>query len=66
VLGAFGPDTSGVAASHNGDSALFFPECRRAGNEGKRMSDGFVLVLTVNLPGRRPFPARSFQATYGV
>ena len=47
MLGAFGPDTNGVAASHNGDSALFFPECRRAGNEGKRMSDGFVLVLTV-------------------
>ena len=47
MLGAFGPDTSGVAASHNGDSALFFPECRRAGNEGKRVSDVFVLVLTV-------------------
>ena len=47
VLGAFSPDTCEVAASHNGDSALSFQECCRADNEGKQMSDVFVLVLTV-------------------
>jgi hypothetical protein len=45
VLGAFGPDTCGIAASHNGDSARLFQDCCRA--EGKHMSDVFVLVLTV-------------------
>ncbi len=30
VLGAFSPDTCGVAASHNGDSAFFFRDCCRA------------------------------------
>ena len=47
MLGAFSPDTGGVAASHNGDSALSFQECCRADNEGRQMSDVFVLVLTV-------------------
>ena len=35
VLGTFSLDTCGVAASHNGDSALSFQKCCRADNEGK-------------------------------
>jgi len=40
----FSPDTCGVAASHNGDSALFF---KSVAVQGRQMSDVFVLVLTV-------------------
>ena len=41
------PDTCGVAASYPGDSALPFLGVFRADNEGRQMSDVFVLVLTV-------------------
>ena len=46
MLGAFSPDTCGVT-DHNGDSALSLQKCCRVDNEGKQMSDVFVLVLTV-------------------
>ena len=47
VLGAFCPDTCGVAASHNGDSALRFQRVAIRPMKANQLLNVFVLALTV-------------------